>query len=92
MTASTIPIGFASMNGHSNPIPIPKPPAPIAIRQRPMLAIPYIVTEDEVLVRRRLLKRAVIVTTVVIATAAILTHLFYKPLDILILKIIERFA
>jgi polysaccharide chain length determinant protein (PEP-CTERM system associated) len=64
----------------------------IAIRQRPMLAIPYIVIEDEVLVRKRLLKRGVIVTAVLIVTAAILTHLFYKPLDLLILKIIERFA
>jgi succinoglycan biosynthesis transport protein ExoP len=64
----------------------------IAIRQRPMLAIPYIVIEDEVLARKRLLKRVAIVTAVLIATVATLTHLFYKPLDILMLKIIERFS
>jgi polysaccharide chain length determinant protein (PEP-CTERM system associated) len=64
----------------------------IVIRQRPMLAIPYIVIEDEVLSRKRLLKKVAIVTAVLIAAAAILTHLLYKPLDILMLKIIERFS
>lgn len=35
MSASTIPIGFPSANGHGKPIAIPKPPLPISTRQRP---------------------------------------------------------
>lgn len=64
----------------------------IAIRQRPMLAIPYIVIEDEVLGRRRLLKRAAIAAAAVIVIAAILLHLLYMPLDILMMKIVTRFG
>ena len=62
----------------------------IAIRQRPMLAIPYIVIEDELLGRKRLLKRVVIAFAAVIVTVAILLHFLYMPLDILMLKIIAR--
>ena len=64
----------------------------IVIRQRPLLAIPYIVIEEEVLGRKRLLKRAAIVIAAAIVISAILLHLFYMPLDILMMKIIARFA
>jgi succinoglycan biosynthesis transport protein ExoP len=64
----------------------------IAIRQRPMLAIPYIVIEDEVIGRKRLLKRAAIAIVAVIVIAAILLHFVYMPLDILMMKIIVRFG
>jgi succinoglycan biosynthesis transport protein ExoP len=46
----------------------------IAIRQRPMLVIPYIVIEDEVLGRKRLLKRAAIVVAAAIVISALLLH------------------
>lgn len=64
----------------------------IAIRQRPMLAIPYIVIEDEVLGRKRLLKRVAIGLVAVIVITAILLHFLYMPLDILIMKIMARFG
>jgi succinoglycan biosynthesis transport protein ExoP len=64
----------------------------IAIRQRPMLVIPYIVIEDEVLGRKRLLKKAAIAVTTAIVVAAVLVHLLYMPLDILMLKIVARFG
>lgn len=64
----------------------------IAIRQRPMLVIPYIVIEEEVLGRKRLLKRGAIGATAVIVIAAILLHFLYMPLDILMMKIIARFG
>ena len=64
----------------------------IAIRQRPMLAIPYIVIEDEVLGRKRLLKRVAIGIVAVIAISALLLHFLYLPLDILMMKIIARFG
>lgn len=64
----------------------------IAIRQRPMVAIPYIVIEDEVLGRKRLFKKIAIVTIAMIVTATILMHLLYMPLDILMIKIIARFG
>jgi succinoglycan biosynthesis transport protein ExoP len=62
----------------------------IAIRQRPMLAIPYIVIEDELLGRKRLLKRVAIGFTAVIVISVILLHFLYMPLDILMMKIIVR--
>ncbi len=64
----------------------------IAIRQRPMLVIPYIVIEAEVIGRKRMLKRAAITAGAVIVIAAVLVHLLYMPLDILMLKIIARFS
>jgi uncharacterized protein involved in exopolysaccharide biosynthesis len=64
----------------------------IAIRQRPMLVIPYIFIEDEVLGRKRLLKIVVIVATAVIVISATLLHFFYMPLDLLMMKIIARFG
>jgi polysaccharide chain length determinant protein (PEP-CTERM system associated) len=64
----------------------------IVIRQRPMLAIPYITIEDEVLDRRRLLKRVAIVAVAVIVISAILLHVLYMPLDILTMKVIARFG
>jgi len=64
----------------------------IAIRQRPMLAIPYITIEDEILGRKRLLKKAAIAFVAVIVISAILLHLLYMPLDILMMKIIARFG
>jgi succinoglycan biosynthesis transport protein ExoP len=64
----------------------------IAIRQRPMLVIPYIVIEDEVLGRKRLLKRVAIGIAAVIVISAILLHFLYMPLDILMMKIIARFG
>lgn len=64
----------------------------IAIRQRPMLAIPYIVIEDEVLGRKRLLKRVAIAATAVVVISVVLVHLLYMPLDILMMKVIARFS
>jgi succinoglycan biosynthesis transport protein ExoP len=64
----------------------------IAIHQRPMLVIPYIVIEDEVLSRKRVLKKAGIIIAATIVIATVLLHLLYMPLDILFLKIIARFG
>jgi succinoglycan biosynthesis transport protein ExoP len=64
----------------------------IAIRQRPMLVIPYIVIEEEVLGRKRLLKRMAVVGAAAIVILAILLHFLYMPLDILLMKIIDRFG
>jgi capsular polysaccharide biosynthesis protein len=64
----------------------------IAIRQRPLLAIPYIVVEEEVLGRKRLLKRLAIAAIAVIVISTILLHFVYMPLDILMMKIIARFG
>jgi succinoglycan biosynthesis transport protein ExoP len=64
----------------------------IVIRQRPMLAIPYIVIEEEVLGRKLLLKKAAIVVAAVILISAVLMHFLYMPLDILMMKIIARFG
>jgi succinoglycan biosynthesis transport protein ExoP len=64
----------------------------VAVRQRPMLAIPYIVIEDEVIGRKRLLKAVAIGTVAVIVISAILLHVLYMPLDIMIMKIIARFG
>jgi hypothetical protein len=64
----------------------------IAIRQRPMLVIPYIVIEDEVLGRKRLLKKLAIASATAIVVATVLVHLLYMPLDILMLKIVARFG
>jgi hypothetical protein len=63
----------------------------IAIRQRPMLVIPYIVIEEEILGRKRLLKKVAIAVAAMTLIAAILVHLAYMPLDMLMLKIIGRF-
>jgi succinoglycan biosynthesis transport protein ExoP len=64
----------------------------IAIRQRPLLAIPYIVIEEEVLGRKRMLKRIVIVVVALIAISSTLLHFLYMPLDILMMKVIARFG
>jgi succinoglycan biosynthesis transport protein ExoP len=64
----------------------------IAIRQRPMLVIPYIVIKDEVLDRKQLLKKVAIGVVAVIAVSGIALHVFYMPLDILIVKIFSRFG
>ena len=64
----------------------------IVIRQRPMLVIPYIVIEEEILSRKRLLKRGAIVVAAVIVIATILLQFLYMPLDILMMKIIARFG
>lgn len=64
----------------------------IAIRQRPMLVIPYIVIQDEVLRRKSLVKKALIATAIALLIIALLAHLLFMPLDILMLKIIARFG
>jgi succinoglycan biosynthesis transport protein ExoP len=64
----------------------------IAIRQRPMVTIPYIVIEDEVLRRKRLLKWVAIAAVAVIVISTALLHFLYMPLDILMMKIIARFG
>jgi succinoglycan biosynthesis transport protein ExoP len=64
----------------------------IAIRQRPMLVIPYIVIEEEVLGRKRLLKKVAIVVAALIVISTVLLNFLYMPLDILMMKIIARFG
>lgn len=64
----------------------------IAIGQRPMLVIPYIVIQDEITGRKLLIKRLAIATTTLVLLSAVLLHFLYMPLDILLLKILARFG
>ena len=64
----------------------------IAIRQRPMVVIPYMTIEDEIVSRKRLLKKIVIPAVVGVVITVILLHVLYMPLDILLMKIIARFG
>lgn len=62
------------------------------MRQRPLVVIPYITTQDEITGRKRKMKKAAIVAAVAIFVSAILVHFLYMPLDILVLKMIARFG
>jgi succinoglycan biosynthesis transport protein ExoP len=64
----------------------------ITIRQRPMLVIPYIVIEEEIVGRKRLIKRVAVGIAALIVVSATLLHFLYMPLDILVMKIIARFG
>jgi succinoglycan biosynthesis transport protein ExoP len=64
----------------------------IAIRQRPMVVVPYITIDDEMVSRKRLLKKVGVVMVVVIVVVAFLLHVLYMPLDILVMKILARFG
>ena len=64
----------------------------IAIRQRPMLVIPYITIESEIASRKRRIWKSASGLTVAIVLSLILVHFVYMPLDILMMKIISRFG
>ncbi len=64
----------------------------IAIRQRPMLVIPYITIESEIASRKRLIWRTSAGLTGAILLSLILLHFVYMPLDILMMKIVARFG
>lgn len=60
--------------------------------QRPLAAIPYITTKDEISRRKRRLWLLVILLLLAIAASAALVHFTYMSLDILLLKLISRFG
>jgi len=62
------------------------------MRQRPLVVIPYIATQDEIANRKRRLRKFAILAGLVIMVAIILVHFLYMPLDLLMLKIIARFG
>jgi uncharacterized protein involved in exopolysaccharide biosynthesis len=64
----------------------------IAIGHRPLTVIPYITINSEIVSRKRLLKKILIAGLVALLSSAVLLHLIYMPLDILMLKIIARFG
>jgi succinoglycan biosynthesis transport protein ExoP len=64
----------------------------LVIRRRPMVVVPYISIESEIVGRKRLLRKVAIVAAATIVISAILLHVLYMPLDILMMKIIARFG
>jgi polysaccharide chain length determinant protein (PEP-CTERM system associated) len=63
----------------------------LVLHHKPLVSIPYIVTQAESTIRRRWLKRGAVIVGVVLVILLLALHIFYMPLDILILKIMARF-
>lgn len=64
----------------------------LLMRQRPLVSIPYITTQYEIVRRRRRTWMAVIAVVLAILVAAVLVHFLYMPLDVLMLKLAARFG
>lgn len=59
-------------------------------KQRPLIAIPYIVTPSEIRRRRRTVFLMLLGILAMIAIALLALHLYYKPLDVLWFKVLDR--
>jgi len=60
------------------------------VRQPPLVVIPYITTRYELERRKAKIRWLVVGVVVFCVVAAVLIHFLYKPLDILLLKVIAR--
>lgn len=60
------------------------------LKQRPLISIPYIVTPREVRRRRRLFLSALLLIVLAIGATLVAVHFYYKPLDILWYKVVDR--
>jgi len=60
------------------------------VRERPLVSIPYIVTEEEIKRHKKYLYLLVYISVLSIFGILVLVHLFYMPLDVLVLKVIGR--
>jgi succinoglycan biosynthesis transport protein ExoP len=61
------------------------------IRRRVLVTIPYISIQEEVQRRKRWIKRLVVIAIVGVLASLLLLHIFYMPLDILMMKVLARF-
>ena len=55
-----------------------------------LAAIPYIQLDEEIAERKRLIKRALIVAGALLLMTLLALHIFYLPLDILVMKVLAR--
>ncbi|MCG8544191.1 MAG: Wzz/FepE/Etk N-terminal domain-containing protein [Alphaproteobacteria bacterium] len=60
------------------------------LKQRPLIAIPYIVTPGEIRRRRWAIIAMILGALALIACALVVLHFHYKPLDVLWFKILDR--
>ena len=60
------------------------------LKERPLVAIPYITTEYELQKRRRI--RQWLIAAAILAVLLLLAgiHIFYMPLDLLVIKVMVR--
>ena len=62
------------------------------INMRPLVVIPYITTQNEVKRKVKLIKYAVIVSVLSVILGLLLIHFLISPLDLLMVKLMSRFA
>lgn len=60
--------------------------------QRPLAVIPYITTRDEIARRKRRFWLLAIIALLAVIASAILLHVMYMPLDVMLLKLVARFG
>jgi succinoglycan biosynthesis transport protein ExoP len=62
----------------------------LIMNQRPLVSIPFIATQEDLVQKKSITKYAVAAAVVMLFLAAIAVHVFYMPLDILFFKIMGR--
>ncbi len=60
------------------------------LKERPLVVIPYVLTQKEILRKRKFIFGSFILFLVVIVIGLTLLHMFYLPLDILFYKVLGR--
>jgi uncharacterized protein involved in exopolysaccharide biosynthesis len=62
------------------------------LEERPLVAIPYITTKDELHRRRRIRKWLIAATFLTVLALLAGIHIFYMPLDLLLIKVMARLS
>jgi protein tyrosine kinase modulator len=60
------------------------------LKRVPLVVIPYITTANEVRRRRRAILGLLLALVLLVVAALVALHIFYEPLDVLFLKIVQR--
>jgi len=62
------------------------------LKERPLVVIPYISTEDELYRKKRLIKRFFYIGVIIFLVLLVGLHFLYMPLDMIFYKILARFG
>jgi len=63
----------------------------LVLHQRVLVTVPYIPTDAEIRRRKRWTKRYIVLTLAIVIIAVLLIHFLYKPLDLVLMKLLVRF-
>jgi len=62
------------------------------LKERPLMVVPYITTENELYRKKRLIKRIFYIGVITVLAVLVLMHFLYMPLDMVLYKVMARFG